>query len=234
MKPWYAPEQSLVYEEVGTYFGKKIDIIVTADDTYGPAQRKGGSGAIRWLNAMNGVQSGESVPSIGVEVKGNFTFTFTVFDSESKKKIPVPMDYSNNVAFYDVDGEEDGFEQISTCDASNIYTYGNSKGVRATCAKSPICGGQARCHAKNMMEEVDHEGMIFEAMTRDQKAASVTFSMVGENAGEFQMTYTTGSNHRIFIFKGTNDMICAPKSPTTAPPASIFGKLPTFGKLPIR
>jgi len=206
-KPWYAPEQSVVYEEVGTYFGKKIDLIVTADDTYGPAQRKSGAAGLRWLNAVNGIESGEVVPTIGVEVKGNFTFTFTVVDSESKTKIPVPKDYPNNVAFFDLDGSEDGFEEVSTCDASNTFTYG-SKGVRTTCTKSPICGGEARCHAKNMIKEVPSDNFNFEAMTRDQRAASVTFSMVGENAGKFHMTYKTGSNHRMFIFKGTNDMIC--------------------------
>jgi len=241
-KPWYAPEQSIVYEEVGTYYGKKIDLIVTADDTYGPAQKRSDSEGLRWLRDVNGIESGAEVPSIGIHVQGTFTFTFTVVDSLSKKKIPVPEDYSNNVAFFDLDGDEDGYEEIGTCDASNVYTFKNSIGVRPSCTKSPICAGQARCHAKNMIEEVQSDGMTFTRMTTDQKAASVTFSMVGENAGEFQMTYTTGHERRLFIFKGTNDMICdgmastttasTTTKPTPKPAPAAPGKKPVFGKSP--
>jgi len=187
--------QTIQWKKVAKINGRNIDLIAKSSDTnYRTVNMKDRAYGRATIKKFNGVYS-PGVGSIGSAQKGTFKITFSLVDTASQK--PVTVKYLP-LTFYDVDG---GKEILETCDAHSWV-------LRKPSAMTAISRGKCFRH-KAGKAEVDLP-KDWNNLEVKQKRAAVTY--IFKNKSSFQISYTTTSTHRVFLFKGSKDVACSKAS----------------------
>ncbi len=203
---------------------------ITADAEYEQAHKNAPDydnvSPAEFAEKYNGVQDGKNVASIGTLSTGTFSFTFHFTYADGSDAV---IDYLP-LTFYDLDG---GAENVATCDAVGEavhkpnFTCVDDRDtkvyypVNATCDDSSECSGALKCFADAYPEEVQ-EPEDWADMNPEQKLAAVTYLFKGKST--FDMTYTTTKQHRVYIFRGSNELICKEQGATTPSTTQLCGQ----------
>jgi len=192
------------WTNVGVLNGRKIDLTMTpVGGSYGSANAKykrwGRSG--KWFAKRFHGSLKRGVGSAGSMKKGQFVFLYKFFYSKSKK--PATISYLP-LTFYDVDG---GKEFLRTYDAIGVAASKPTAIPRFGCQKK---GGKKFCFAdaarRNYRLSRKMTARHFDRPSWYLKQCSITFLF--KNKASFKMTYKTTYDHRVFMFKGSEALVC--------------------------
>lgn len=191
------------WTNVGVLNGKKIDLTMTPiGGAYGAANLKykrwGRSG--KWFARRFHGSLKTGVGSAGSMKQGKFTFQYKFFYSATKK--PAKLNYLP-LTFYDLDG---GKEFVRTYDAVGVAAAKPTGMRKYGCRKHGRAHPQGYyCFADGAKREYRFP-RNFDKLSRYEKMASITFLF--QNKASFKMIYKTTYDHRVFMFKGSEAIIC--------------------------
>jgi len=187
------------WTNVGKLNGRNIDLTMTpVGGAYGSANAKykrwGRSG--KWFAKRFHGSLKPGVGSAGSMKKGRFVFLYKFMYSKSKKPATIAF---LPLTFYDLDG---GKEFIRTYDAVGVAASKPTGMQRYGCKKK---GGKQFCFADGARREYPFP-RNFDRLTKRDKMPCVTFLF--QNKASFKMIYKTTYDHRVFMFKGSEALIC--------------------------
>jgi len=179
-------------------YSRPLDLILSTDGTYKAMNwafvfrmgwwRMTGK---QFIAKYNGVHSVPGAGVVGSLKRGTYSVKFKVVYQEDQSPAAVPY---MPMTFYDVDGNK---ERTGTCDAASAAVH------RPTNIGGGCSGGC--CNHSGSRFEVNTPSN-WEALTSQQKGASVTYFF--QDKSEFTFKYTTTYEHRIFLFKGSKVVAC--------------------------
>jgi len=187
------------WTNVGVLNGRKIDLTMTpVGGAYGSANAKykrwGRSG--KWFARRFHGSLRPGVGSAGSMKAGKFVFLYKFMYSKSKK--PATISYLP-LTFYDLDG---GKEFVRTYDAVGVAASKPTGMRRFGCQKQ---GGKKFCFADGARGEYPFP-RNFDRLSRRDKMPCITFLF--KNKASFKMIYKTTYDHRVFMFKGSEALVC--------------------------
>lgn len=187
------------WTNVGVLNGHKIDLTMTpVGGAYGSANAKykrwGRSG--KWFARRFHGSIRRGVGSAGSMKAGKFVFLYKFMYSKSKK--PATINYLP-LTFYDLDG---GKEFVRTYDAVGVAAAKPTGMQGFGCQKR---GSKKYCWANGARREYRFP-RNFDRLSRYEKMSSITFLF--KNKASFKMHYKTTYDHRIFMFKGSEALVC--------------------------